>query len=113
MKVKTYEDAGRMATHITLEVDQGDMRYFAEATLNKAVHLAAEALAARICEELGPEIISKLDPQAIANMTIAEAGAAVNRTLKEKLPDKIVEVVRTVQQPVYYQRGIFGGLRRL
>lgn len=59
-----------------------------------------------------PEILEKISPDAIANMAIAEAGAAVNRTIKEKLPDKIVEVVRR-EKPHVYQNGLLGGLKRI
>jgi hypothetical protein len=57
------------------------------------------------------EIMSKISPEAIANMAIAEAGAAVNETLKKKLPDKIMEIHKTYTQ--VYQRGIFGGVERI
>jgi hypothetical protein len=55
------------------------------------------------------EVLAKITPEAVASMAIAEAGAAVNETLHKKLPDKILEVERRV----VYQRGVFGGLRRL
>lgn len=59
-----------------------------------------------------PEILEKISPDAIANMAIAEAAAAVNQTLKQKMPDKIVEIVRR-ESPQVYQKGLLGGLKRI
>mgnify|MGYP007044001683 CR=1 FL=1 len=59
-----------------------------------------------------PEILEKISPDAIANMSIAEAGAAVNETLHKKMPDKILEIERR-SSPHIYKKGIFGGLKRM
>ena len=59
-----------------------------------------------------PEILEKISPDAIANMSIAEAAAAVNETLHKKLPAKIMEIERRSPAQVY-QRGLLGGLKRI
>lgn len=55
----------------------------------------AEKIATKWVEENYSSIASKLDPQAIANLAIANSAAEVNKTLKEKIPDKVIEVVRS------------------
>lgn len=54
----------------------------------------ADRVADEIVKQHLPSIIASLDQQAIANMTIAAAGAKVNETLNKKMPDKILEINR-------------------
>ena len=68
-----------------------------------------QGIASQWVKEHYAEVAAKLDPQAIANLTIAESAAAINATLHKKMPDKITEIVKTE----VYQRGIFGGLKRI
>ena len=64
--------------------------------------VAAERIAAQYLAEHGPAIFARLDPQAIANLAIAEGAAAVRETLAKKLPD--VVHTHTVE---YRRRGWF------
>jgi len=93
-----------------------------EATVNQASAMAlmhmihdeiACQIASRFVKEHYHEIASVLDPQAIANMTIAEAAAKVNETLHKKLPDKILEIQRTVHHDRIFKRTIFGNLKEV
>lgn len=70
----------------------------------------ATAVAERYLEEHGSEVLAKLSAEAIATMAVAEAGAAVNDTLKRQHADRPRQAER---QTVILQRGIFGGYRRL
>lgn len=82
-----------------------------DAVARRAIEIIAESIAGQYLDAYGSEVLKVMSPEAIAQMAIAEAGAAVNDTLKKKLPDKIVEVTRTEKE--VYQRGIFGNLRRI
>ena len=76
------------------------------------VREAASKIADYIIAHHLPEILEKISPDAIATMTIAEMGAAVNETLKAKLPDKIVHIEHPAMTRIY-QKGVFGGLKRI
>lgn len=71
----------------------------------------AHEIAMRIVEEKFQEIMAAIDPQAIANLTVANAAAKINDTLKKKIPDKIVEIHKTNRE--VYQRGLLGGVKRV
>lgn len=62
------------------------------AIFQETVRQVAEIIAKQVLEDKLTEILEKVTPQAIANMAIAEAGAALNETLHKKMPDKIIEI---------------------
>ena len=84
-----------------------DSRMFMETLINKI----ADTISEEIIKQRLPEIMEKISVEALANMTIAAAGAKINETLATKIPDKVLEICRTEKQ--VYQRGIFGGLKRI
>lgn len=97
---------------LMVEVERSDfMEMLPDLIVRAVVERVSAEIAAKFTEEHAQEILAALDPQAIANLAIAGGAAAVNKTLREKLPDKVVEVVREKTQ--VFQRGIFGGLRRI
>lgn len=57
------------------------------------------------------DVLKALNPEAIANLAIAESAAGIREALYKKLPDKIVEVVR--RETAVYQKGLFGGMKRI
>jgi predicted transcriptional regulator len=71
------------------------------------VQRIACAIADRYVAEHYAEIMAKLDQNAIANLAIAEAG--------KKIAEEIQRVPNTIHEKrvEIYQRGIFGGLRRV
>lgn len=88
-------------------MDDLDTWNFGEAVLR----LAAEKLAEEWVKQHGAEVLALVRPETVATLVAAEAGAKIHETLQKKLPDKIVEVVRTERE--VWQRGPLGGLRRL
>lgn len=70
-------------------------------------------VADRYVQENYAEIVSLLDQKAIANMAVATAAAAVNKTLGEKIPNKILRVEEVRVDKQVFQRGIFGGMTRI
>lgn len=76
-------------TEVGREAFMTDMPY---AIFKEAVAQVAAIVAQKIIDEKMAEILEKVTPTAIANMAIAEAGAAVNETLHKKMPDKILEI---------------------
>lgn len=71
----------------------------------------ANTIAKEIIKYHLPEILEKISPEAIANMTIASAGAKINETLSKKIPDKILHAETTRTE--IYKSGLFGGLKRI
>lgn len=91
--------------------DDRQWEYLGQKMLCEAFRIAAEKIADKIVEERFAEIAAKMDPTAIANLSISEAAVKINETLQKKLPDR---VDRIVERPTkVYQRGIFGGIRKL
>lgn len=110
MEFKEWTSAFSGLNHLTASYDwsMAKMRHMEELVM----HEIAKSLADQFIERHGQEILAALDPVAIANMSIAEAGAAVNETLKKKLPDKILEIQSRGRDRVF-QKGLFGGLREI
>lgn len=77
----------------------------------ETVSKIADGIAERFIKENYAEIVKAIDPVALANLAIADAGAKINETLNKKMPDKIMEVTRTVHKTV--ERGFFGGIKRV
>ena len=92
-------------------VSQEECIMLENAIKTEVVALVAKQISNDILANNYNEILSKISPEAIANMAIAEAGAAVNETLKKKLPDKILEIHKHDTQ--IYQRGLLGGVTRI
>lgn len=70
-------------------------------------------VADRYVQENYSDIVGKMDMSAVANMAVAAAGAAVNKTLMEKIPEKILRVENVRVDKQVFQRGIFGGMKRI
>lgn len=88
-----------------------EMKQYGDKVAVMVMQKIAEEIAAQYLERHSTEVLSRINPEAVANMAIAEAGAEVNDTLKRKYAKEVVE--RMIEKPTVYQRGIFGGLRRL
>jgi hypothetical protein len=93
-----------------LTVEAAESQEMGRAILREMVERVAEHLAAEYLETHGAELLTQINADAVANMAIAEAGAAVNDTLKKTYAERVVHVPGDRE---IYQRGIFGGLRRL
>jgi adenosine/AMP kinase len=96
IKMSVHKDGPEARTHFVASVNDLAMflNKYSPEIINKVITKISEAIAAEFVLQYGPEIMARIDPQAIANMTIAAAGAKVNETLQKKFPDKVVEVVR-------------------
>lgn len=78
------------------------------ATLHGIVQEIVRLTAERYVQENYPELISKLDQQAIANLVIAESGKKIAEEIRLTPPPPRVE-----RETKVYQRGILGGLTRI
>lgn len=96
---------------INVSVSNRDMLGTEDAIRSRIIELVAQQLAIDILENDYVQIVSKISPEAIANMAVAEAGAKINELLNSKLPDKIQFIEKNTTQ--VYQKGIFGNLRRV
>ena len=57
------------------------------------------------------QIAALISQDAIATLSVAEAAAKVRASLENEIPDRVREVERVKRE--VYQRGIFGGLKRI
>jgi hypothetical protein len=76
--------------------------------VNGIVNRVCELIAERYVKENYPQLVAKLDQQAIANLVIAESGKKIAEEIRLAPPPPSV-----VKDTQVYQRGIFGGLRRV
>jgi len=111
MNITSKTNYSTMSRLYEISIEQEEILNLSESIRGRTIELVAQQLANDIIANNYNEIMSKISPEAIANMAIAEAGAAVNETLKKKLPDKILEINKTDTQ--VYQRGLLGGLHRV
>lgn len=111
MDMKVSKDPSRMMSNISIGFDELSLMRFHDRIYEMACHRIAEAVAAAYLAEHMQEVLAKIDAQALANLAVADAAGAIREQLAKKLPDKIMEVVRTEVE--VYQRGIFGGMKRI
>lgn len=111
MESSAYRDGARAATVVSVMFDAKDEQFYLKLTMERAIEKVAQAVADQFLADHQQEILKYLDPQAIANLAVADSAAGVREALHKKLPDKIVEVVRT--ESAVYQKGLFGGLKRI
>lgn len=77
------------------------------------LHAVLVRIADRIAEqwvaEHYQEVVAAISPEAVATLAAANASAEINKTLKEDVRGRVTEVVKRE----VYQRGIFGGVKRV
>lgn len=111
MNIKKQNDFNSMADIYEIAVSREEVLIAGKAIATRVIEMVAEQMAKDILENNYNEIISKISPEAIANMSIAEAGVAINETLHKKLPDKVLEIEKITTQ--VYKKGLLGGLKRI
>ena len=79
--------------------------------MREVIQRAAELLAERFVEEHGQSILKALDPQAVANLAIADSGRAVREALEKEVPREVQHHYHRDRE--VYKVGIFGGVRRI
>lgn len=113
METTSWHEKQDRSFNIRCKLENHFMDAFSPEVFRETVDKVSTHIANHIIEQYGAEIMAKISPEAIANMTIAAAGAKINETLNKKMPDKILEVERIVHEPAVLQRGILGGLKRV
>lgn len=107
LEYHNHPDGNRFSMIATFDDDNLSRQLFIECVIKEAARLMAE----RIVAEKFQEVVAAIDVQAIANLSVAEAASEIHKALKEKTPDKVVEIHRTQRE--IYQRGVFGSLTRV
>src|SRR5262245_39879229 len=105
IEYKLSRDAMSDRTFIQVALENGMMM---NAMQQEILARIAQIVAEAYVKEHYAEIVARLDPQAIANLVIAEGASQINETLHKKMPDKVMEVVK--REVEVYQRGTLGGL---
>ena len=110
MKIEPYRSVNESELVAVLTVSDSDQAWLGRAIYERVVTICAEHIAAVFLEQHQTDVLAQLDPQAIANLAVAASGGAIRDMLGKKLPD----VTHIVKAPAeVYQRGIFGGLRKI
>jgi phage tail protein X len=84
---------------------------FEKALISKTLNEMSKALTDYLMKNHFSELMALIDMQAVANMAIAQTGAAINETLQKKMPDVVQTIVE--KEIEIYQRGVFGGIKRI
>lgn len=111
MNFNTYQDQKNNCTIFSATISIEEQLDLGNMIKRRVIEKVADAIANEYIEKNFAEIMGKISPEAIANMAIAEAGAKINETLNKKMPDKIIEIEKRTTE--VYQRGLFGGLKRI
>lgn len=111
MKFEAHREAKSRNYLVQGVISPLEQEEVAREILSRAIDAAASAIAERFLADHLQDVLAMLNPEAIANLAVADAAGAIRETLHKKLPDKILEVVRTERE--VYQRGVFGGMRRI
>ena len=109
--IGAWKEVGTRDTIVTTRLSEMDVTRCGDTILRVAIERVAEDIAKRFIADHAQELMAMIDPQAVANLAVADAAGAIRETLGRKLPDKIVEVVR--RETEVYQRGVFGGMKRI
>src|SRR2546429_99451 len=105
VEIKTANSVDDGSTYVQAKFSDADL--FAERSADAIHELVCRVIADRYVQEHYAEIAAKLDQNAIANLSIAEASKKIAEEIQRR--PNIVREVKTQM----YQRGIFGGLRRV
>jgi len=111
MTISTWKDMNNGVDVYSMSISVDEQLNLGNMVKLRVVEKLADAIADDYIEKHFAEIMGKISPEAIANMAIAEAGAKINETLNKKMPDKIIEIEKRTTE--VYQRGLFGGLKRI
>lgn len=105
IEVTSHSIGNNRAYHCSMLLDQGQFRLLGTQLFSAALKLAAEKIADKLVEEHYQEISKNIDPQAIANLSIANAAAKTRELLDQKLPERVEKAVEV------YHTGLFGTRR--
>jgi 2-hydroxychromene-2-carboxylate isomerase len=111
MTSECYRDATRPGVQVSTFISAIEMEVVSRDILQRAIEKVADAVAERFLSDHLQDTLAMLNPEAVANLAVADAAGAIREALHKKLPDKILEVVRTERE--VYQRGVFGGMTRI
>ena len=112
IRAKAYFEAQTNSIK-TITVTNIDDLMQSEFFMSALLEEVANKLSGAIIEQCLPEVLERISPDAIANMTIASAGAKINETLNKKMPDKILEITKTEKTHEVWQKGLLGGMRKI
>ena len=106
LEVTTYQSSLEGDTTV-VKAKFNTMDVVRDYTVKAIVDRICQAVADRYVLEHYPELVAKLDQNAIANLAIAEASKKIAEEIQRQ-PNIVHETKREV-----YQRGLFGGIHRV
>ena len=112
MEINVQADPQRLGYRLSGSVDTVEIDATRGAIMRRVVDLVAEKLAEQFLHDHGPEILARLDPQAIANLAIADSGRAVREALEKQVPREVQHHYHDAT-PQVYKVGVFGGVKRI
>ena len=111
MRVETFVDPSSRRMGIMVDINYLESNTGRDVLLRSIIDKVSEVVAEKFLADHLQEVLQHLDPQAIANLAVADSAAGIREALHKKLPNKILEIVRTEDR--VYQKGLFGGLTRI
>lgn len=79
----------------------------------RAVQEAATELARQFVAQHAQEIFKMMDPQAVANLAVANSGAEIAKEMKKEAATTTRIITHEKTRAEVYQRGLFGGMKRI
>lgn len=111
LNVRIDRDQGSRAYLLRGELSETAIEATRGAILREVIERAAEILAQRFIDDYGVEILKAIDPQAVANLAIADSGRAVRESLEKSIPREVQHHHHTERE--VYTVGIFGNVKRV
>jgi hypothetical protein len=106
IEVKSYRSPADDRTIFTTSISPSAMMEVR--TTDAILHRIVELVAEKYVQENYPQLVAKIDQQAIANLVIAESGKKIAEEIRLTPPPPLVQ-----KETQIYQRGVFGGMRRV
>lgn len=111
MKMSCLVDHATSGYRLSGFVDAAESEAIGNEIVRRTIETVSDAIAELFLGDHLQDVLTMLNPEAVANLAVADAAGAIRETLHKKLPDKVLEVVRTERE--VYQRGVFGGMTRI
>lgn len=78
-----FKDNAKQTHHLNTTVFAEEWHLFTEQSFARAIHVASEKIAEVFLEKHMQEILSHMDPQAVANLAVAESANGIRNSVIE------------------------------
>lgn len=111
MKTETMRDTRHDGLSLLTQVSAAESAMLSKEIISEVIRQVAAAIAEQFLADHANDILAKLDPQAIANLAIADSGRAVREALEKQIPREVQHHHHTHRE--FFKVGLFGSVKRV